>query len=135
MNNKYFKWRTYFGTGAVISIIDFIIMVNQKSGSTGAKITGLILLAGIVFCILCVVKINVYNAQAKNMSADEYISDRFANAIPKDNSVTVKCPYCQSTNTKKISNVSKAGSVAVFGVLAAGKVVKEWHCNDCKSDF
>lgn len=135
MDNRYFKWMRYFGIGAVISIIDFIIMVNQDDGSTGAIITGLILLIGIAFCILCVVKVNVYIAQANNMSADEYISDRFANAIPRNNSVTVKCPYCQSTNTKKISNVSKAGSVAVFGVLAAGKVVKEWHCNDCKSDF
>lgn len=122
MDNKYFKWRTYFGAGAVISIIDFIIMVNQKSGSTGAKITGLILLAGIVFCILCVVKINKYKP---NVNPE----------INRTASVTVKCPYCQSTNTRKISNVSKAGSVAVFGVLAAGKVVKEWHCNDCKSDF
>lgn len=46
-----------------------------------------------------------------------------------------KCPYCNSTNVKKISTTSKIGSVALFGVFAAGKVAKEWHCNDCKSDF
>ena len=45
------------------------------------------------------------------------------------------CPYCQSTNTKKITNLSKAGSVAIFGVFAIGKTTKEWHCNNCKSDF
>lgn len=47
----------------------------------------------------------------------------------------VKCPYCNSTNTKKISEMSKAASVAVFGVFAMGKVSKQWHCNNCKSDF
>ena len=47
----------------------------------------------------------------------------------------VECPYCHSTNTKKISTTSKVGSVALFGIFAAGKVAKEWHCNTCKSDF
>ncbi len=124
MDNKHLmdKWSSFFGIGAVISVIDFFIMINQEDASTGAKITAIILLIGIVFCIVCVVKV-------------KYISDRFANAIPeakKITGITVKCLYCQSTNTKKISNVSKAGSVAVF---AAGKVSKQWHCNNCKSDF
>lgn len=48
---------------------------------------------------------------------------------------TIKCPYCQSTNTKKISGLSKAGSVALFGIFALGKTTKQWHCNDCDSDF
>ena len=47
----------------------------------------------------------------------------------------IRCPYCNSTNTKKISEMSKAASVAVFGVFAMGKVSKQWHCNNCKSDF
>lgn len=46
-----------------------------------------------------------------------------------------ECPYCHSKNTKKISGFSKAGSVALFGVFAVGKVSKQWHCNQCKSDF
>ncbi|MCM1234298.1 MAG: hypothetical protein NC489_29695 [Ruminococcus flavefaciens] len=140
MDNKSLmnKWRNFFGIGVIISAIDFFAMINQEDASTGAKITAVILLIGIVFCIVCIAKVNTYNAKIKNMSADEYISDRFANAIPetkKVSGITIKCPYCQSTNTKKISNVSKAGSVAVFGVLAAGKVSKQWHCNNCKSDF
>lgn len=48
---------------------------------------------------------------------------------------TVKCPYCNSTDTKKISTMSKVGSVALFGIFAAGKTSKQWHCNNCKSDF
>lgn len=46
----------------------------------------------------------------------------------------VKCPYCNSTNTKKLSVTSKAGSVAMFGLMS-NKVGKQWHCNSCGSDF
>ncbi len=49
--------------------------------------------------------------------------------------VRVECPYCHSKNTRKISGASKAGNVALFGVFAAGKVSKQWHCNQCNSDF
>lgn len=48
---------------------------------------------------------------------------------------SVQCPYCKSTNTKKISGVSKAASVATFGVFGLAKASKQWHCNNCKSDF
>ncbi|MSS09512.1 hypothetical protein FYJ38_12770 [Clostridium sp. WB02_MRS01] len=51
------------------------------------------------------------------------------------NSNLPKCPYCNSTDLKKISGFSKAGSVALFGIFSVGKVSKQWHCNSCKSDF
>lgn len=46
----------------------------------------------------------------------------------------ITCPYCKSTDTQKISGLSKAGSVALFGIFSQ-KVKKQWHCNNCKSDF
>lgn len=59
--------------------------------------------------------------------------------IYKDNATTgkpiVRCPYCNSGNTRKITKASKAGSVALWGIFALGKTTKQWHCNDCKSDF
>ena len=48
---------------------------------------------------------------------------------------SVECPYCHSKDTEKISNLSKAGSVALFGIFALGKTSKQWHCNVCNSDF
>ena len=48
---------------------------------------------------------------------------------------TIICPYCQSTNTKKISGLSKAVSVGLFGIFALGKTTKQFHCNNCKADF
>lgn len=48
---------------------------------------------------------------------------------------TVECPYCHSNDTKKITNTSKAVHTALFGIFAMGKVSKQWHCNQCNSDF
>lgn len=47
---------------------------------------------------------------------------------------TITCPYCQSTNIKKISKTSRFVSTGLFG-LASSKIGKQWHCNSCKSDF
>lgn len=48
---------------------------------------------------------------------------------------SVVCPYCHNKDTKKISNLSKAGSIALFGVFALGKTSKQFHCNNCGADF
>lgn len=55
--------------------------------------------------------------------------------IVHNSTSSITCPYCQSTNTQKISGLSKAGSVALWGIFALGKTTKQWHCNNCKSDF
>lgn len=47
---------------------------------------------------------------------------------------TVECPYCHSTNTKKISGTTRFLSTGLFG-LASNKIGKNFHCNNCKSDF
>lgn len=45
-----------------------------------------------------------------------------------------KCPYCQSTNLKKLDVIDRGVSFGLFG-FASSKVGKQWHCNNCKSDF
>lgn len=47
---------------------------------------------------------------------------------------TIECPYCHSTDTKKISGTSKVVSTAIWGFFST-KRFKEWHCNKCGSDF
>ena len=47
---------------------------------------------------------------------------------------TVTCPYCYSTNVKKVGMSGRLLSVFTFG-LASGKVGKQWHCRSCGSDF
>ena len=46
----------------------------------------------------------------------------------------IRCPYCQSTNVNKISTAGRVVSVGLFG-LGSSKIGKQWHCNQCKSDF
>lgn len=45
-----------------------------------------------------------------------------------------KCPTCGSTDLSKVSTMSKAGSVIMFGLLSQ-KVKKTWHCNKCKYEW
>lgn len=67
-----------------------------------------------------------------NTSLDNYnISD-----LKKDIRIQsqVHCPYCNSINVNKISSTKKAMSIVGFGILS-NKIGKQWHCNNCKSDF
>lgn len=48
---------------------------------------------------------------------------------------TPHCPYCNSTNIKKITTGSKVAHTALFGIFSMSRNSKQWHCNDCKSDF
>lgn len=69
------------------------------------------------------------------MKCGEMTYIKFLKSASSQNAPTVECPYCHSTNTKKISGISKAGNVALWGIFATSKVAKQWHCNNCKSDF
>ena len=47
---------------------------------------------------------------------------------------SVSCPYCKSSNTRKISAANRLFSAGLFG-LGSRKIGKQWHCNSCGSDF
>ena len=49
-------------------------------------------------------------------------------------SVEVHCPYCKSNNTKKLSVASRSFSIGLFG-LGSPKIGKQWHCNNCGSEW
>ncbi len=46
----------------------------------------------------------------------------------------VYCPYCNSVNTSRISTSAKAVNTVIFGIFGT-KRHKQWHCNECNSDF
>ena len=75
--------------------------------------------------------------KCKAITLDEFIPNE--NYVePKEAKPTkpnVTCPFCNSTDCKKISGASKVGKVLMWGVLAAGSVGKTWHCNSCGSNF
>ena len=84
-------------------------------------------------CIKCGTAIQIQQSDEYDNYCKEQQSIREQKSI--DNEPTVECPYCHSKNTKKISNTSKAVSIALFGVFALGKTSKQWHCNKCDSYF
>lgn len=62
-----------------------------------------------------------------NLSLQE---QAYNNAVAQEWLNKPHCPTCNSTNIKKISGLSKAGSVAIFGIFSQ-KVKKQMHCNNC----
>lgn len=75
-------------------------------------------------------------AYCANCGEETYYDDSGKIDLPKPKQQPlVECPYCHSTNTKKISTTSKVGSAALFGIFSIGKISKEWHCNNCNSNF
>lgn len=71
--------------------------------------------------------------QDRDEAEQQMVSAYWKNA-KNGNGHGVKCPYCQSTNVKKITTTSRAISVGAVGV-ASGKIGKQWHCNNCRTDF
>ncbi len=78
-----------------------------------------------------------------NYDCDTELAEKVKNTPPYDptqdpNSPyyipVVKCPYCQSTDTSKISAMSRVVSTGLFG-FGSKKIGKQYHCNKCNSDF
>lgn len=46
----------------------------------------------------------------------------------------IQCPYCKSTNVKKISGTERVASVAMMGIFSK-KINKSFKCNACGGTF
>lgn len=46
----------------------------------------------------------------------------------------IKCTYCSSENVHKISTTSRIFSTSILGINS-NKLGKQWHCNNCGSNF
>lgn len=65
----------------------------------------------------------------KLITEDEYRARRLGTYVPK-----VECPYCHTTDVRKISTADRMVSTGLFG-MASKKLGKQWHCNKCGSFF
>ena len=67
---------------------------------------------------------------------DEYMKQGIKRIYSEKNQNphNIKCPYCNSYNTKRITVTTRAISTHAFG-MASSKIGKQWHCNNCDSDF
>jgi len=85
-----------------------------------------------IFCQDCKNFDDIYVSEELQKYWDE--QDQIEN-MKVSTTPTVTCPYCQSTDTKKITNTSKAVHTALFGIFSMSRNAKQWHCNNCNSDF
>lgn len=69
-----------------------------------------------------------------NESNKEFFDRINRHTINKPNEHNIHCPYCNSSNVTKIGTVNRMVSTSMFG-LASKKIGKQWHCDNCKSDF
>ena len=61
--------------------------------------------------------------------------DTVVSTTYQSSNTIVICPYCHSTSTKKITMSKKLFKGWLWGIAAASTLTKEWHCNNCGSDF
>ena len=52
----------------------------------------------------------------------------------RDSNPTITCPYCSSTDCKKLGAVSRGVSFGLFG-FGSGSIGKQWKCRKCGSAF
>lgn len=69
----------------------------------------------------------------KKWHPEQYKSQSQSQSQPVEKNIP-KCPTCGSPNIKKISVLSKAASVALWGLFSR-KVRKQWHCDNCGSEW
>ncbi|MEA4972109.1 MAG: hypothetical protein VB119_02925 [Candidatus Metalachnospira sp.] len=52
-----------------------------------------------------------------------------------ESDLTAECPYCHSTNIKKVSHLYKIVDLLLRGIYAMDRIGVRWHCNNCGKDF
>ena len=77
--------------------------------------------------------IDLYNNKDSTLKQRKESID-YENSALEEVYPKVECPYCHSTNTKKIGWLERLGSAELWG-LGSSKIGKQFHCNNCGADF
>ena len=91
-------------------------------------------------------RVNDYNSRKRNnrkppeileySHANIQVNPSYELGKSVDNNITLDiiCPYCKSNKCSRISILGRVVSVEFWG-LASNKLGKQWHCEDCGSNF
>lgn len=88
-------------------------------------------------CPDCNIEMRNMGSEFVDSELEKKKSERFRKALKQaleNPEPLIYCPYCNSVDTSKISTTSKVVNTAIFGIFGT-KRHKQWHCNNCKSDF
>ena len=76
--------------------------------------------------------------QQKKKEEQEYVEKHIKHIYPTATNPSETnlpiCPFCKSSDLNKITTIGRVISIGTFG-LASGKIGKQWHCNNCGSNF
>lgn len=84
------------------------------------------------YCLVCRYKLKYIEGTEKVEYCPEPTGSKYIDTQPSRPTVT--CPYCHSTRCSRISILGRIVSVELWG-LASNKLGKQWHCEDCGSNF
>lgn len=74
------------------------------------------------------------DTEKKPEKVPEMSDEQFRQFLKTLDGPQVTCPYCSSTRVSRISILGRMVSVEFWG-LASNKLGKQWHCDDCGSNF
>lgn len=88
------------------------------------------------YCMNCRYRLKHIEGTAEDKRSELPVNDTPENRqkIISSQTPKIECPYCKSKDTKKLGVLSRTVSVGLLG-FGSSKIGKQWHCNNCKSDF
>lgn len=115
---------------------DFLSKFNNLGGWVLFTLIIIGFCAGLFIIATGIASIRTYNSFKRTTPPSTYnpVYQTTKPPIILPNKPVIYCPYCKSDNTVKIDTISRMGSIYIAGA-ASGKIGKQWHCNNCKSDF
>lgn len=113
------------------ALVSFLWMQLDLNLDTAKTIAIALALSGVIAGIILIIfgsnsihKYNIIKPRSNHQPTN----------IQSQEKPLIVCPYCKSNNTARIQSLERMGSVLLTG-LASGKVGKQWHCNNCNSNF
>ena len=130
--------------GGLFGIVLFFVFVIYIDNAFFSEILAFASIGVSIFCIWFLVHIpsgirenkdkiqQIENDFETYQKAQNAVQQKQTDKMMRDiRAAHPKCPNCGGTNTKRISTVNRAASVATWG-LASSKIGKQYECQSCR---
>lgn len=86
------------------------------------------------YCLVCRYKLKYIEGSNKVEYCPEPHKADYIKMPQQSTKPIVKCPFCNSTNVRKISGMERTVSIVGFGLFSK-KINKSFKCNGCGGTF